>query len=1063
MQHSRNPVQNTSSWFSWKKIFSLKNILRFFGICLILWVVGIGLTWIIFLRGVPSIESLERGDYFWESTVIYDKDNNPIYTLFTNGKRTYAKYNDISENIINAMVSTEDKTFFENPGVDIKWLLRAGINYISGKTDRIKGTSTLSQQLISYTLLSKERSIKRKVQEAYLSYALNNNYSKEKILEMYLNAISFWYNADGIEEASKTYFGKSAKDVWPLGASILASLPKWPTYYSPYLHRDRIMWKVYVYPVDDPSSSISLDTILAKEQYKSLYSSFRSYLSGITIASNNGSMDICGVNVSYIRDTKFTPNKEWCIKIWQDDLLLFFGDIIIRENMTASWTNGNFALEYTIGRKDFVASRMLEDGKIDGKIFKNIVYDGLEFTFKKYSENIRYPYFVMYIKEYLESKYGKDIDVTAGLKVYTTIDPKLQDKAEELVKKQVAINKAQYGATSAALVSMDNKSGGILSMVWWPDYFDIENGGNNNMILAKRQPWSSFKPIIYALAISKYPIGPESPVADVKTSFWKYIPNDYDNTFKGIMPLRKALAWSRNIPAVKMFYLAGKEDEIVKFWKSIGLSTLQENAWYWAPLAIGSAEVRPIDLMQAYSVLANEWVKHDVYAVEKIEDSDGNILEQHKVVDSSPLFSPAAAYITTKIISDADSRPEGFWRNALTISGRNIAAKTGTSNKEIWKDKILPRDLWTAWYSPQITTVVWAGNVSGKETKWTCDGLNCAAGIWKPYMEFAHKDLPKEDWKKPDGVYSYVIAKASGKLATTDTPDDQKISTIMAVKLTEYDNGFKEEKVDTLCNGPVSENTPPGAIGTLLIPSASPIIDGYDPAWTVGFFEAINAISNWSGATSPIPRSDKPCERPGGPGNISISINIAGINPNDTTEGKKIIEASWIGDRPIKSIKIKYANEEKLSNVFESWAKMTGSARTSIDLKNGDHTFIVEINDIYGFTYTESRTITIGWISNSGWNPTIALINPKEANPKINLYSGDNFNLRFSVNISTSAREIAIFIDDKVVHNASAWDLFMIPITSSWLSVWSHVLRIQVLDGNMNKAEKNIQFTILPR
>lgn len=111
-------------------------------------------------------------------------------------------------------------------------------------------------------------------------------------------------------------------------------------------------------------------------------------------------------------------------------------------------------------------------------------------------------------------------------------------------------------------------------------------------------------------------------------------------------------------------------------------------------------------------------------------------------------------------------------------------------------------------------------------------------------MEFAHKDLPKEDWKKPDGVYSYVIAKASGKLATTDTPDDQKISTIMAVKLTEYDNGFKEEKVDTLCNGPVSENTPPGAIGTLLIPSASPIIDGYDPAWTVGFFEAINAISN---------------------------------------------------------------------------------------------------------------------------------------------------------------------------------------------------------------------------
>ena len=108
---------------------------------------------------------------------------------------------------------------------------------------------------------------------------------------------------------------------------------------------------------------------------------------------------------------------------------------------------------------------MLEDGKIDGPTFQKILFDGLEFEFKKYSENIKYPYFVMYVKEYLESKYGKDIDVTNGLKVYTTIDPKLQTFAEEAVKKQVAINKAQYGANSAALVSMDNTSGKLLSMV----------------------------------------------------------------------------------------------------------------------------------------------------------------------------------------------------------------------------------------------------------------------------------------------------------------------------------------------------------------------------------------------------------------------------------------------------------------------------------------------------------------------------------------------------------------------------------------------------------------------
>lgn len=148
------------------------------------------------------------------------------------------------------------------------------------------------------------------------------------------------------------------------------------------------------------------------------------------------------------------------------------------------------------------------------------------------------------------------------------------------------------------------------------------------------------------------------------------------------------------------------------------MSTVVENAGYGAPMAIGTAEVRPIDLMQAYSVFANLGIKRDVHAIEKIEDSDGNILEEYKIEENKePIFSPASSYIVTKILSDPEARPEGFWRSALTVSGRDIAAKTGTSNKEVGKDKILPRDLWTAGYSPQITTVVWAGNVDGKETK----------------------------------------------------------------------------------------------------------------------------------------------------------------------------------------------------------------------------------------------------------------------------------------------------------------------------------------------------------
>ncbi len=1029
------------------------------------------------MRGVPDIGSIERGDYFRESTIIYDKESNPIYTLFTDGKRTYANYIEISDSIKDAIISTEDKTFFENPGIDAKGLVRAVLNYVTGKADRIKGTSTLSQQLISYTILYKERSIKRKVQEAYLSYKLNKNYSKEKILEMYLNTISFWYNANGIEEASKTYFGKSAKDVWPLGASILASLPKGPTYYSPYSNRDRLMGEVYVYPLDDPSAKISLINPEARKKYSRMYISFKSYLSGMTLEANGNDVIICWVNREYIRNTDFTPDKNSCLEKPYDDLLGFFGDIIVRDTLVESGTTTQFALEYSIGRKDFVGLRMFEDGKIDGTTFKKILYDGLEFEFKKYSENIRYPYFVMYIKEYLESKYGKDIDITQWLKVYTTLDPKLQDKAEELVRKQVAINKVQYWATSAALVSMDNMSGALLAMVGGPDYFDLDNGGNNNMIISQRQPGSSFKPFVYALALAKNPIGPASPIADAKTSFGSWNPDNYDRGFKGVMTLEKALTWSRNIPAVKMFFLAGKEEKLTEFAELLWFTTFKKDAWYGAPMAIGTAEVRPIDLMQAYSVFANLGVKKDLYAISKIQDSDGNILEEHIDMPKEPIFSPAASYIVNTILSNIEARPEWFWRSAITVAGwRRVAAKTGTSNKDVSNGgdkKILPRDLWTAGYSPQITTVVWAGNVDGKETKWSCDGLNCAAGIWKPFMEFAHKDLPKLDWKKPEWVYEYTIAKTSGRLASETTPEDQKVSTMMAFKLTEYDTGFKEEQVDTLCNGPVSENTPAGAIGTILIPIASPIIDGYDDAWKAWFFGSV-----WSGSRSPLP-----CDRPGWPGNIDISLRIVDLWW-DTNSAKKLIEWSWSWDRAIRDISISYDGESRLKQNLGGSGKLEGSGRISLNFTKPENTITFEIIDIYGYTYREIRTFrndgdTLGEASLDGSLPSgtiepspngilsmtkklpiINMINPRGS--KVTLYSGNPMNLRFSIDVVPWVREVSVFLGWKLIQSASSWDSFVIPIITTDIALWEYPIRISVVDSTLRKIEKTITLTILP-
>lgn len=225
------------------------------------------------------------------------------------------------------------------------------------------------------------------------------------------------------------------------------------------------MGKLEVYPTEDPKNTKMLVSAADKKLYAPIYNEFKSYLSGMTMERLENGLKVCSVRANAIKNNAFTPDKSGCVVLEFNEVLGFIGNIAIAGDVNSSEGTGSYTIEYTIGRKDFVANQMLEDGKIDGDIFKKILYDGIEFEFKKYSENIKYPYFVMYIKEYLETKYGKDIDVTNGLKVYTTIDPKLQSFAEEAVKKQVAINKVQYGANSAALVSMDNVSGKLLAMV----------------------------------------------------------------------------------------------------------------------------------------------------------------------------------------------------------------------------------------------------------------------------------------------------------------------------------------------------------------------------------------------------------------------------------------------------------------------------------------------------------------------------------------------------------------------------------------------------------------------
>lgn len=1063
---------------------------------------------IYYLYDVPAISGIES-DALPESSVIYDRNGGELYNLYNKEKRTYVPYGQISSHMRDAIISTEDKTFFENPGIDFKGLLRAGFNYISGKTEKIQGTSTISQQLIKNIFFTFERSTDRKVKEIYLSYELNNKYSKEKILELYLNKISFGNNAYGIEEASKTYFGKSSKDVGILESSILASLPKGSSYYSPYSHKDRLMGYFSVHEVDTPKDIINIENTKKSSQYKDLIGKFKTFFSGLEFKSlTKSKIIVCNVKKEFLKKN-YSIDNTGCIILDYSDLLTLLNNIQIEGKTTeisssvvveektgtiskkesSSKTASNsiatkntatgviigekktMILEYNTGRKDFVLGRMLEDGKISPVEYKNAFIEGLDFQFHAYKENIKYPHFIFYIKDYLENKYGKDFEAQGGLKIYTTIDPVLQDKAEELVKKQVQINITKYGAKSAALVSMDNKTGQILAMVGGVDYFNSKEDGNVNIITSKRQPGSSFKPLVYTLAISKNPIGPDTPIFDLRTKFGEWEPNNYDEKFLGKMSVKKALDYSRNIPAIKMFYLAGGEASVVEFAENLGITSLNTKGEYGVPLAIGTGELKPIELLQAYSVFANSGYKKEINPILKITDKKGNLIEQYTEKAGKSIISDGATYIISTILSDPKSRPGDFWNNVLTLKDRPVAAKTGTSNKDVTKNgkkQILPRDLWTAGYTPQITTVVWAGNVDGSETKGNCDGLNCAAPIWHDFMEAAHKNLPIETFQKPESVFSATISQLSWKLVTVDTPDSLKVNSLFVVKPTEYETSFQSIEVDSLCNGKVTVDTPIKAIKKWYIANISPVIDGYNKEWLPSIAEWAKSetgkeyFQNTENILGEV--SDEVCVRPNaGLSNITISASFK--DGGNYPLAKYPFEISYHSDNTIT--RLEFLKDNVIVQTFPLLETDSGGvykvpAFTFGEDFRGEHILSFRAIDKYGYS-----AIYIAKVTFEDKNPvtTITIISPLKESAVTRVYGDQYFNLRFTLSPGHEPiQNVNLYIDSKFSKILSTDTEQTIAINSDKdILIGVHTLEIETVDIKNQKVRKSLPFEIIAR
>ena len=404
-------------------------------------------------------------------------------------------------------------------------------------------------------------------------------------------------------------------------------------------------------------------------------------------------------------------------------------------------------------RKNLVLKKALDAKMITQDEYDTAKAEKVVFQPKSIA-GIKAPHFVMYVKDYLVEKYGEELLAKGGLKITTTLDYDLQQKAEELVYNYVTKNGPTFKATNAATVGVDPKTGQILMMVGSKDYFDKDNDGNFNVATAHRQPGSSFKPFAYATAFMKG-YTPETPLFDVQTEFnvkcsplgpgetiekpGCYTPQNYEGGYKGLMNFRSALAQSRNIPSVKVLYLAGLEDTI-KTATAMGINGLGPASQYGLTLVLGGGEVSPLDMTAAYGVFANNGQKAPLTSVLKIETDKGDVLEQAPdKISTEQVITEQSAKLINDILSDKQARASIF---APSLFGdRSVAIKTGTTNNS--------KDAWEIGYTPSISIGMWMGNNNNTPMAQQASA-RIVGPLWKSIMDYALTKVPVEGFDPPE-------------------------------------------------------------------------------------------------------------------------------------------------------------------------------------------------------------------------------------------------------------------------------------------------------------------------
>lgn len=614
--------------------FSLKTIYFFVGFISALLIVFLNQTY-QFVRNLPSPRNIGKVNYPL-STHIFDRNGRLLYEIYREQNRTPIKLVSLPPYIYEASIAIEDKDFFRHNGVSpIGGMVRAMKDTLINK--QLQGGSTITQQLVKAALLTPERTISRKLKEIILALWTEKLYSKQEILEMYLNQVPYGGSAYGIQEAAKTYFDRDAKDLELSQAAFLAGLPQAPSIYSPYVNPD-----------------------------------------------------------------------------------------------------------LALVRRNDVLKKMLEQKYITQSQYQQAVDQGL--TIEQPKTNIKAPHFVFYAKDELIKQFGSQEVEEGGLRVTTTLDLDIQEKAEQILREELD-KISNLNVSNGAILVTRPSTGEILAMVGSVDYFATPSGAFNDTT-ALRQPGSSIKPLMYSLALEKgytaASIIDDSPVV-YKTFGETYAPVNYDGKFHGRLPLRMVLANSLNVPAVKTLNTLGVNNFVDQA-RRLGISTWTDPSRFGLSLTLGGGEVKMVDMAQAFGVFANLGNKVEISPLLKVSDVNSTIYQRNSF--GLRVLDPGISYILSDILSDNNARTMEFGtHSALEIPGYKVAVKTGTTD--------VKKDNWTIGYTPEFLVATWVGNNDNSPmNQQLASGITGAAPIWNRMMTYLLTEYSqKNTWfNKPDDI-----------------------------------------------------------------------------------------------------------------------------------------------------------------------------------------------------------------------------------------------------------------------------------------------------------------------